>query len=196
LSNDRRSPYTDEVDEERQAILNPPPKPLQTNPTDTGLVTSWPTQYDQQSTSQSEEPRKKEKALPQTAVDSQEEAQADAPDSSSSSEDEALQIEVQTQSSLDLFRKVLPGHAQGLAAETLWVDWVTAMYDAGFNAKYRGGSVVAFSNGDQTIIFQKPQPKVKVIRNNMYRTERRLSMNFGWTVDTFVHAGRKIEEEQ
>jgi hypothetical protein len=103
----------DEVDEERQALLNPPPKPLQINPTDTGLVTSWPTQYDQQSTSRSEEQRKKEKARPQTAVNSQEEAQAGAPDSSSSSEDEALQIEVQTQSSLDLFRKVLPGHAQG-----------------------------------------------------------------------------------
>jgi hypothetical protein len=130
------------------------------------LVTSRPTQYDQPSTSRSEEPGKK-KARPQIAVDSQEEAQADAPDSSSSSEDEALQIEVQKQSSFDLFRKLLPGHAQGLAAETLWVDWVTAMDDAGIDAKYRGDSVVAFGNGDQTIIFHKPQPKVKVIGNNM-----------------------------
>jgi hypothetical protein len=103
-----------------------------------------------------------------------------------SSKDEVLQIEVQEQSSLDLFRKVLPGHAQGIAAETPLVNWVTAMDDAGLDAEYRRGSVMAFSSGDQTVLYHEPHPKARVIRNNMYRMGRRLSMNFRWTVDSFV----------
>jgi hypothetical protein len=60
------------------------------------------------------------------------------------------------------------------------------MADAGCAFINCGGSIVSFSNAEQSIIFRRLHPTAKLSRINPLSTGKRLNKIFGWERESFV----------
>ncbi|KAL8994599.1 MAG: hypothetical protein Q9169_005478 [Polycauliona sp. 2 TL-2023] len=83
--------------------------------------------------------------------------------------------------------------ADTLPGEIPWSDFKRAMVNVGFGAEKLQGSAWLFASSSGNIIFHEPHPESKMPMQWARRIARRLSRNFGWTMETFVLENRTTE---
>jgi hypothetical protein len=91
-----------------------------------------------------------------------------------------------TTESLEVFQRMFAVAPED--RDTKWLDFVSALVDAGFTGTHNGGSAVTFTHGKEggaiAVHRRHPDPTISLIR--LRRLGRRLSKWFGWSEDTFI----------
>ncbi|KAI0425670.1 hypothetical protein F5Y09DRAFT_352109 [Xylaria sp. FL1042] len=88
---------------------------------------------------------------------------------------------------LNTIRLMFPSTPEEASRSLQWTDFVYAMSDMGFIARYNGGSAVSFeADGQRRIVFHKPHPEPKIAPVMLQVMGARMNKWFGWERENFV----------